>query len=85
LLNGETSVEYVAGMLRYVSDQLQTIPGYTDLSSEMQQRLTLITYNWGWTPGFMTEIAKRGLGGMIEYSKYDNQTLDDFLRWRSQQ
>ena len=85
LLNGETSVEYVAGMLRYVSDQLQTIPGYTDLNSEMQQRLTLIAYNWGWTEDFMAEITKRGLGGMIEYSRYDNQTLDDFLHWRSQQ
>ncbi|OQA16849.1 MAG: hypothetical protein BWY63_02607 [Chloroflexi bacterium ADurb.Bin360] len=85
LLNGETSVEYVAGMLRYVSDQLQTIPGYTDLSSEMQQRLTLIAYNWGWTPDFTVEITKRGFWSMIEDSKCDNQTLDDFLRWRSQQ
>jgi RHS repeat-associated protein len=78
LLGSETSVEYVAGMLQYVSDQLHTLRGFNDLSIEDQQRLTLIAYNWGWTSNLLEEIEKRGLEGMIQYSEYDEETLDEY-------
>jgi hypothetical protein len=85
LLSCETAAEYVAGMLQYVSDQLQTLEGYGDLTVEQQQRLVLVAYNWGWTSDFRDEIAQRGLQGVIEFSSYDNQTLDEYLRWSSEQ
>lgn len=85
LLDGDRSVGYVAGMLHYLSDQLQTIQGFSSLGVESQQRLILIAYNWGWTSDFLTAINKRGLNGMIEYSGYDNQTLDEYLRWSTSQ
>ena len=84
LLGNETSVEYVAGMLQYVSDQLHTLGGFNDLSIEEQQRLTLIAYNWGWTSDFLGEIEERGLEGMIQYG-YDDLTLDEYRRWSSGQ
>jgi RHS repeat-associated protein len=85
LLGNETSVEYVAGMLQHVSDQLHTLQGFNDLSIENQQGLILIAYNWGWTSNLLEEIEKRSLEGMIEYSRYNNQTLDEYLRWSSGQ
>lgn len=81
LLNEATSVEYVAGMLHYLSDQLNNSTGYNNLTSEQQQRLLLIAYNWGWTDRFQQELQMRGLIGMIEWWPYDNQTLDEYLRW----
>jgi hypothetical protein len=50
LLDPETSVEYVAGMLQYLNDQLSTLPGFGNLSAENQRRVILIGYNWGWEP-----------------------------------
>jgi len=84
LLGKETSVEYVTGMVRYLSDQLRTVPGFNDLSTEDQQRLILIGYNQGWE--YLQEnIEELGLMELIRRSDYDNQTLDEYLRWRAQQ
>jgi len=85
LLGKETSVEYVAGMLHYLSDQLSTVPGFNDLSAEYQQRLMLLGYNQGWTDAFLKNIQRYGLEGFADKAKYDNQTLDDYLRWLQQQ
>jgi hypothetical protein len=81
LLGRDTSVEYVAGMLHYVNDQLNTLPGFGGLSSESQQRLILLGYNWGWTQEFQDELARLGYEGFINAYGYDNQTLDEYLRW----
>ncbi len=82
LLNNETAVEYVAGMLQYVSERLRSFPEFNDLEIEQQHRLILIAYNWGWTEEFQKRLRDRGFIGMIERSEYDNQTLDEYLRWR---
>lgn len=82
LLNNETAVEYVAGMLQYVSEQLRSIQGFNDLEIEQQHRLILIAYNWGWTEEFQKRLQDRDFIRMIERSEYDNQTLDEYLRWR---
>ena len=82
LLNNETAVEYVAGMLQYVSEQLRSIPGFNDLETDQQRRLILIAYNWGWMEEFQEQLRARDFAGMIEYAGYDNQTLDEYLRWR---
>jgi len=82
LLNNQTAVEYVAGMLQYVSDQLRSLQGFNEMEIEDQQRLILIAYNWGWTEDFQTLLRELGLKGMIQYWEYDNQTLDEYLRWR---
>ena len=85
MLNNQTTVEYVAGMLHYVTDQLNTVVGFGELNVEDQQRLTLIAYNWGWTSDLQAAIGKYGLAGMIAWSDYDEQTLDEYLRWSSEQ
>ena len=82
LLNNETAIEYMAGMLQYVSEQLRSIQGFNDLETEQQRRLILIAYNWGWTEEFQKQLRDRDFIGMIEYAGYDNQTLDAYLRWR---
>jgi len=82
LLNNETAVEYVTGMLQYVSERLRSIQGFNDLEIEQQHRLVLIAYNWGWTEEFQKQLQNRSFIGMIEYAEYDNQTLDEYLRWR---
>lgn len=84
LLGKETSVEYVAGMLHYLSGQLSTVPGFNDLSSEYQQRLILLGYNQGWTDEFLENIRTLGLQGFVDAAEYDNKTLDDYLRWLEQ-
>lgn len=83
LMCNETSVEYVAGMLNYITDQLNTLNGFSGLPTEEQQRLVLIGYNWGWTGDFLKELKDRGYLGMIDFSGYDNQTLDEYRRWRN--
>lgn len=85
LLGRESSVEYAAGMLRYISDQFQTYQGFGNLSRENQQRLILLGYNWGWTPDFLAELNRLGLLQFISDYKYDNETLDEYLRWASSQ
>jgi hypothetical protein len=70
-------------MLHYIGDQLNTLDGFSQLPVEEQQRLVLIGYNWGWTGDFLKELKERGYLGMIDYSKYDNQTLDEYRRWRN--
>jgi len=84
-LGNETSVEYVAGMLQYVSNQLHTSQGFGDLSAEDQQRLILIGYNWGWTSEFLDVIEELGFNRMIQDLEYDNETLDEYLRWSAGQ
>ena len=60
LLGKETSVEYVAGMVHYLSDRLHhTFGGFSDLSAQDQQRLILIGYSIGWE-------GERGLKANIE-------------------
>ena len=85
LLGRETSVEYVAGMLHYLSDQLSTVEGFSTLSVEQQHRLILIGYVWGWTDQFQTLLHEKGLAWMIENGGYDKTTLDEYLRWSSGQ
>ncbi len=85
LLGEESSVEYVAGMLHFISDRLPTLPGYGDLSSEDQMRLILIGYNEGWTERFLGLIATFGLEGLIFWHPYDDETFDEYLRWLSGQ
>ena len=82
LLNNETAVEYVAGMLQYLSEQLRSIEGFNNLEIEQQRRLILIAYNWGWTKGFQKYLREQGFIKMIEDFEYDNQTLDEYMRWR---
>ncbi|RMD59661.1 RHS repeat-associated core domain-containing protein, partial [Candidatus Parcubacteria bacterium] len=84
LLGRETAVEYVTGMVRYLSDQLHTVAGFTDLNTEQQQRLILIGYNLGWEgkKGLEANIEKHGFKWVIDYFGYDNQTLDEYLRWK---
>ena len=81
LLDNETSVEYIAGMLRYLTDRLSTLPDFSDLSAENQRRVILIAYNWGWTEVFLDYIDKHGFRRLIQESEYDNQTLDEYIRW----
>ena len=70
-------------MLHYVSDQLGTVAGFSELSSEYQQRLILIGYNQGWD-NLKANIEKYGLQGVADLAKYDNETLDEYLRWLQQ-
>jgi len=84
LLNDETSIEYIAGMTQYTSDQLNTLPGFSELNSEDQTRLIAIGYNQGWE--FLSEnIKDLGFKGTIEDSKYDEETLDEYRRWIKEQ
>ena len=88
LLSKETSVEYVTGMVRYLSDQLHTtFSNFSNLNTQDQQRLILIGYNIGWEgeKGLKANIEKYGFRWVIDYFGYDNQTLDEYLRWRAQQ
>ena len=88
LLGKETSVEYVTGMVRYLSDQLHTtFSNFSNLNTQDQQRLILIGYNIGWEgeKGLKANIEKYGFRWVIDYFGYDNQTLDEYLRWRAQQ
>lgn len=85
LLWPDTSVEYVAGMVDYLSDQLHTtFGGFSDLSTEEQQRLILIGYNQGWE-NLNALIQEHGFEGVISLSYYDNQTLDEYRRWSARQ
>ncbi len=84
LLGKDTSIEYVTGMIHYLSDQLQTMPGFQDLSAQDQQRVLLIGYNEGWE-NLKYNIEALGFGPLIAREVYDNQTLDEYLRWRANQ
>ncbi len=80
LLDPVTAVSYAAGMLRYTSDQLQTLSGYSELSNEDQARLVLIGYNQGWEI-LQYNVNELGFMGVINASAYDDQTLDGYRRW----
>ena len=67
-----------------MSDQLNTLNGFGQLSLGQQQRMILLGYNWGWTQSFQDEIARLGYQGFIEAYDYDNKTLDEYLRWAQQ-
>jgi hypothetical protein len=84
LLDNDRAVGYVAGMVHYLSDQLQTVPGFSDLSQDDQARLTLIGYNQGWEI-LQENITALGLNPLIELAEYDNQTLDEYRRWKGTQ
>lgn len=79
LLDPVRSVNYVAGMLHYLSDRLQTLPGFTNLSQEDQARLILVGYNQGWET-LQYNINEFGFEALINRVGYDNQTLDEYLR-----
>lgn len=83
LLTPSTAVEYIAGNLQYISDNLKSTYGDTFTSQDLdtQYRLILIGYNQGWEK-LHTKINKLGLRGTIEDTGYDNQTLDDYNRWK---
>jgi hypothetical protein len=72
-------------MLHVLSDQLNTVDGYSDLSAENQQRLLLIAYNWGWTRDFVRRLEEWGPERLVEEYQYDNETLDEYLRWSQEQ
>jgi len=80
LLDPECAVGYVAGMLHYLSDQLQTINGFSDLSISDQNSLIAIGYNQGWEI-LQYNITALGFNGLIDSVIYDNQTLDEYARW----
>lgn len=80
LLDNESSVEYVTGMVRYLTDQLGTVEGFGALNQESQRRLILIGYNTGWER-LREDIGKWGLEDVPNHWPYDNQTLDEYLRW----
>jgi RHS repeat-associated protein len=84
LLGTDSSVEYVAGMLHYISDQLNTLPGFSGLSQETQQRLILLGYNQGWTDQFLENINSLGFERFVQEAQYDNRTLDEYRRWLQQ-
>jgi hypothetical protein len=86
LLGKETSAEYVAGMIHYLSDQLKTLPGFAELGAEEQQRLILIGYNAGWDgdQGLRRNIEKHGFQFVLDNFPYQN-ILDEYLRWLSGQ
>lgn len=84
LLGNETSVEYVAGYLHYLSDQLNTLPGFSQLDVETQNRLILLGYNWGWA-GLNWLIERYGFKGAVAEVDYDNETWDEYERWRNEQ
>ena len=84
LLDPKTAVEYVAGMVQYLYDQLDKIPGFNDLNSQDQERIVLIGYNRGWEI-LARNLEARGFRGVIDLFDYDNQTLDEYLRWRGKQ
>jgi len=85
LLGRATSIEYVAGMLHYLADQLSAYPEYSALSGEGQQRLQLIAYNWGWTDSFESRLQELGLQGMIDWWGYDDSLLDGYGQWEAGQ
>jgi RHS repeat-associated protein len=70
LLGNETSVGYVAGYLQYLSDQLSTLSGFSELDTEAQNRLILLGYNRGWA-GLRGLIERYGFAEAIEQVKYD--------------
>jgi hypothetical protein len=84
LLGNETSVEYVAGYLHYLSDQLNTLSGFSQLDVETQNRLILLGYNWGWA-GLNWLIERYGFEGAVAEADYDNETWDEYERWRNEQ
>ncbi|MBI5877553.1 MAG: RHS repeat protein [Chloroflexi bacterium] len=87
LQNSPTAIEYVSGMAQYLTDQLSAMPGFDKLGPSEKQRLILIGYNWGWDGdrGLQANIEKHGFQWVIDSSDYDQQTLDEYLRWSSQQ
>jgi hypothetical protein len=84
LLGNETSVEYVAGYLHYLSDQLTALSGFSELDVETQNRLILIGYNWGWA-GLSGLIEEYGFEYTIAQVEYDNETWDAYEWWNGGQ
>jgi hypothetical protein len=81
MLRQDSSVEYVAGMVEYLTDRIDA--RYPQLSTQTRERLILIGYNLGWdgTKGLEANLNKYGITGVISQSMYDDQTYDEFLRW----
>lgn len=94
LLNDETAVEYIAGRAHQLSDLLHTtFPEFGDQSLEVQARLILIGFNQGWENwilrngewadvGLRANIQIHGFGETIRKLDYDNETYDEYIRWR---
>jgi RHS repeat-associated protein len=86
LLDIETSVLYVVAATSYIDDHLQQLYGasYGSLSGEERQRLQTIGYNSGWSGryGLEANMHTHGAQTTISISEYDNETLDEYFRWR---
>jgi len=82
LLSAEGAVEYVTGMVTYLDHQLQEVAGYSLLAPEIQARLLLIGYNLGW-PQLSSSLAGGSIKAVIASYSYDNQTVDEYLRWKA--
>ena len=87
LLDPNTAVVYVGGMVEYLDDQLIATYGdaFTSLSKENQERLILIGYNQGWdeATGLKRLIDQYGFETVLnKFSDYPNKTLDQYNRWR---
>ena len=83
LLEPELAVEYIAGNLQYISDQLTLTYGnpFAKLEIEKRHRLIVIGYNLGWN-GLKKRIGNNNFDFAINSTKYDERTLDDYYSWR---
>jgi len=83
MLRQDSSVEYVAGMVEYLTDRVDA--KYTNLSTQTKERLILIGYNFGWDgpKGLGAMLDRLGYRAVISRIGYDDQTYDEFVRWWS--
>jgi len=84
LLDPEQAVQYIAGMIDYITDQLTSTYGtdFSQLPEEDQSRLILIAYNEGWE-SVANNMSSIGVSGVIGASNYDDYTYDDYYLWKN--
>jgi hypothetical protein len=83
LLSGQGAVEYIAAEVQFNRDQLMTIKGYSQLDTESQNRILMLSYNQG-IVNLTRQIYELGFNKLIEKANYDNQTYDEFMRWKQE-
>lgn len=82
LLDDSASIEYIAGEVHYISDQLaksKYASNFSGLSYEQQQRLIAIGYNRGWD--LLQELLDNYNGDLerlLSQQTYDDQTIGDY-------
>jgi hypothetical protein len=87
LRDEKAAVDYAAAFLQYIGHTLQgarDIDGtpFEALSVDKQRRIVLIAYNAG--PENLREaIGLRTFEAQIRRSTYDDETLDEYIRWSS--